>query len=135
MLSYIKAKREVIVSGVYPDIPDEFVDVKTIYTHPNGTKELGHIVRHGNTALIHGWHGDIGFLINGKDFGKKAIIFEIKFGHIHVTPGQREFFDDIIKNPSKYMKHLDEVKVFLVHCVNFDLEHETMKVSFKVWKG
>lgn len=101
-------------------------------TKPNSEHPVGYIT--GNKSkTIHGWCGDMVFVLHDAENGKRAVVFEIKFGRGVITIPQKKFFVSASTEcPSKFMYNLNELKVYIVKC--FHLNLETNEISMRIYE-
>ena len=79
---------------------------------------------------IRGWSGDLAFLVDDKGHGRRALIFEVKYGDGKLSQGQKEFFGKVLVDPASCLPDLKAAKVVLVRCSAFDLGTATLKVRW-----
>jgi len=91
---------------------------------------MGDLTKKHGICEILGWHGDLAFVINSKELGKVAIIFEVKFGRCHISKPQHKFFQKILAEPSKYMDGLKEIKIVIVKAREINIDKNEIAVEF-----
>ncbi len=139
MKNYILENHRSFINEIYPDTKDEPLAIKILDPIPileGGGVEgldfkpyLGQIrKRTVKKSAIYGWHGDLAILVNSEKMGKRAIIFEIKFGSIQISKAQHKFFIDISESPNKYIEKLNDVKIYIVNCHSLEFKENTMEV-------
>lgn len=110
-----------IIQMIYPDIEEKSaIQILNTYATEFRVKPIGHIGMKNRKKVVYGWYGDLVLIINSKQHGKRAIIFEIKYGNGRLSNGQKEFFKQAVKGtPSNYMPKLNDLKIFIVHMSKF----------------
>jgi hypothetical protein len=126
---HIKENRYRITDEYFGETPDK-IAIEFLSTKPQSKKLMGKI----KNQSIAGWHGDLVMLAHTPD-EKVAFVFEIKFGHIHISKPQHTFFGELIRNPSRYHSKLDKAVVSIVRCFNLDLENGSMEMIFEPYRG
>lgn len=79
---------------------------------------------------IRGWSGDLALLVDDKGHGRRALIFEIKYGDGKLSQGQKGFFGKVLADPASCLPDLRVVKVVMVRCSNLDLGTATLRVRW-----
>lgn len=143
-ISHIVQNHKQIVHEIYPDIQEQSV-VQIYNTYATEFREMtiGHIGMKYRKKVIYGWYGDLVLIINSKEHGKRAIIFEVKYGNSKFTNGQKEFFRKVANegHPSNYMPKLEELKIFIVRMSNFSILDKGIDMEIipylneKEWNG
>ena len=127
-----------MVERFYPEYRDVerfgVTPCKTIPKRGDERLSIGKITS-GNTREILGWHGDLVYIINCEELPKRALIFEIKYGRMYISNGQHMFFRDVVLNPQKYMKKMEDARVILVRCWNLNIGDGTLDVRFETYRG
>lgn len=82
-------------------------------------------------SYICGWHGDYVILANSADYGKRALVVEVKYGRRQFSAGEQTFFRDVVRNPERYLKSLIEVKILIVSCHSLTLGGGTMETRWE----
>ena len=77
---------------------------------------------------IRGWSGDIALLVDDKGHGRRALIFEVKYGDRKLSQGQKGFFGKVLADPVSCLPDLKMAKVVLVRCSGLYLGTVTLKV-------
>jgi hypothetical protein len=139
IIDYILMNRENILKIVYPE-QSGGISSRWLMPHPNSTGEVGLLKRAGgknrdakyfkNVYKVSKWYGDFGMVLNDKEHGKRAVIFEIKHGRVCISTGQHKFFQEIKANPNKFMDNLKEVTIIIARGYNLDLENNTLDIQW-----
>jgi hypothetical protein len=117
------------------------VNMKIGVPRPMTTKDgmvnplMGDLTKKHGICEILGWHGDLAFVINSRELGKVAIIFEVKFGRCHISKPQHKFFQKIVAEPSKYMDGLKQIKIIIVKAREIDIDNNEIAVEFDEYKN
>lgn len=125
MIFHIRINSEEIANLIYPDtIGDDRMEIYPLHVNTNTSEHrpFGYYTKGKSWRTVYGWHGDVALLLNSKKHGKRAIIFEVKFGHIQISAPQHVFFQKVVAEPESCLKKLKEAKVIIVHCFDLDLE-------------
>jgi len=135
---YIEENIDTILLNIFPDT-SPYRKIRCYGTNPSSPKEVGSIKTtslHGRRrGVIRGWYGDFVAVVDDSECGKRAIIFEIKQGHIQLSKGQINFFNKIItQTPGVFMKKLQSVKVVIVHCCNLNIKRNKLQITFREYQ-
>lgn len=123
MKGHLRGNIVPIIEATFPDmIGQENISLRFFNPVPNTIKEMGS----SNGSNLYGWHGDLCLLIHSKEHGKRAIIFEIKFGHIHISKPQHKFFIQVKENCSAFMDKLEDVHIYIVNAFDFDVKNNCL---------
>lgn len=68
--------------------------------------------------------------MDDKGHGRRALIFEIKYGDGKLSQGQKGFFDKVLADPASCLADLKAAKVILIRCSALDLGSATLKVRW-----
>lgn len=135
-IDYILANHRSIVKEIYPNqSQSDHNNIQVLRTNPesNGYNTIGDITGKKGSWLVHGWNGDLVLILHDDKYGKRAIVFEIKFGKIHISNSQQKFFTSAsLEIPSKFMSGLKDLKIFIFHCQYFD--RQTNKITFYMFE-
>lgn len=133
-IDHILANHRSIIEGAYPN-QSEHTNIQILRTNPelNGYNTIGDITGKKGSWLIHGWNGDLVLILHDDKYGKRAIIFEIKYGKIHISNSQKKFFTSAsIEIPSIFMDKLTDLKIYIFHCQYFDRQNN--KITFNMYE-
>ena len=120
-----------IIQMIYPDTEEKSaIQILNTYATEFRVKPIGHIGMKNRKKTIYGWYGDLVMIIHSKQHGKRAIIFEMKYGKGKLTNGQKEFFKEAInESPSDYMPKLNDLKIFIVHMSKFSFIEKSIDME------
>ncbi len=136
VIDHILANHQKIIKDIYPE-QSAFSNLQMLKTDPDGNGQygVGQITGKKGSWLVHGWNGDLVLLLHDQEYGKRAIIFEIKFGRINLSKSQRVFFKKVsIDKPDYFMSGLNDIKVFMVHCTDLDIKSQTINMEIYGYK-
>lgn len=131
-IDYILDNRKSIIKQVYPN-QSGLVRVQILKTDPdgNGKHSVGAITGSKGRYIIHGWNGDLVLLLHDEIYGKRAIVFEIKFGRGYISRSQHQFFKMAsLGKPSQFMPKLADLKIFIFQC--HSLNWNENKIDYKM---
>ena len=137
VINHILHNHPKLIHDIYPD-QSEFTAMQTLKTDPDGHGQygVGEITGKKGSWIIHGWNGDLVLILHDKEYGKRAIIFEIKYGRINLSDSQKKFFKKAsMDKPDYFMRGLNDIKIFVVHCTDLDLKSKTIKLDIHEYKN
>lgn len=137
VIDHILHNHQKLIHDIYPD-QSEFSTMQILKTDPDGNRQhgVGQITGKKGSWIIHGWNGDLVLILHDKEYGKRAIIFEIKYGRINLSDSQKIFFKKAsMDNPDYFMRGLNDIKIFIVHCTDLDLRSKTIKMDIHEYKN
>lgn len=140
MKNYIIDQHKPLINEIYPDTKDDPISIRILNPIPilesGGVKGLktkpyiGQIRKRSVKRYdIYGWHGDLAIIVNSDKEGKRAIIFEIKFGSIQISRAQHKFFIAISEDTDKFLDKLNDIKIYIVNCYSLEFNENRMDVK------
>lgn len=107
ILTYLKTNHKKLAKDAFP-VRSEFNGISILYTDPLSQEPVGTTrPKSARRKYLCKWHGDLVFIFNDKEYGKRAIIFEVKSikittcascGALITTKSPK------VKNPLRYKK-------------------------------
>ncbi len=67
-------------------------------------------------------------------YGKKILLFEIKYGKVDISQSQIKKYSSMLLNPDQYFKKADEVKIVYMIFDKVDTVNQTVHYYFSVLK-
>lgn len=126
---YTAENHRELIKWLYPG-QSEYSSLSMYTTEPKpGHHNRGDASYNGKYGILYGWNGDLVIVFHDSEHGKRAVVFEIKRGrHIQLSDSQKRFFKELKSakingNLGDFLHKLQDVKVVIVHCTNFEIKN------------
>lgn len=131
LTGYIARNKYPLARELFPEGDWQRSCVEVVWPFSGSSpRPVGHLTGRHRTRVYH-WHGDVALLVHRKDLGKRAAIFEVKYGReAKPSDAQKKFFRGILKEPERYMNGLGAARVFVVRCTEVNTAGATLDVKW-----